>query len=270
MTFAMLSPFLKHIKKYCPCDDFWLSHKLLRLLRNAKCMNRKCCATTRKLHADIDTPLNYCACHAKRENDLLLWEFEAPKGAFRARLPRVFTRLKLRIDDFMRVFFIKLFSKSSTSIKNIIFCEASATFQGSQKMLRVPRLLTLCHVCAALTLRFMAKTLWPRHKMLRLPRKCQTPHCKVLRLPRENDALALTRFQSIAPATQNVKMTSHLVTLKCQNEHFVSDFLQNFTLRKKPQKTPPEAFLHGRELTDEPTTTRPTRREHRSNPRPQL
>jgi len=29
-----------------------------------------------------------CACHAKRENDLLSpWKFEAPKRAFRARLP---------------------------------------------------------------------------------------------------------------------------------------------------------------------------------------
>ena len=111
-------------------------------------------------------------------------------------------------------------SKSST------FCEASASFQGSHQMLRLPRLLTLCHVCTALILRFMAKPLGTRHKMLRLPRKCKTPHCKVLRLPRENDALALTRFQSIAPVTQNAKMTSHLVTLKRQNEHFVRDFLQ--------------------------------------------
>ena len=111
----------------------------------------------------------------------------------------------------MRVFLVKLFSQSS---KSITFCEASASFQGSHQMLRLPRLLTLCHVCAALTLRFMAKPLWTRHKMLRLPPKCKTPHCKVLRLPRENDALALTRFQSIAPATQNAKMTSHLVTCR--------------------------------------------------------
>ena len=33
-------------------------------------------------------------------------------------------------------------------------------------------------------------------------------------------------FQSLAPATQNAKMTSHLESLKCQNEHLVRDFLQ--------------------------------------------
>ena len=93
-------------------------------------------------------------------------------------------------------------------------------------MLRLPRLLPLCHVRAALPMRFMKKALSTRHKMLRLPRKCKTPHCKVLRLPRENDTLALTRFQSIAPVTQNAKMTSHLLTRKRQNEHFVRDLLQ--------------------------------------------
>ena len=103
---------------------------------------------------------------------------------------------------------------------------------------------TFATVCAALTMRSMAKALWTRHKMLRLPRKCKAPHCKVLRLPRENDMLALTRFQSIAPVTRNAKMTSHLVTLKCQNEHFVN----YITTRRRRH--------------DAPTT--------RSNPRPQL
>ena len=123
----------------------------------------------------------------------------------------------------MRVFLINIFSQSS---KSITFCEASASFQGSHQMLRLARLLPLCHVCAALTMRFIKKALSTRHKMLRLPRKCETPHCKVLRLPGENDTLALTRFQSITPVTQNAKMTSHLVTLKRQSEHFVRDFLQ--------------------------------------------
>ena len=92
----------------------------------------------------------------------------------------------------MRVFLINLFSQSS---KNITFCEASASFQGSHQMLRLPRLLTLCHVHAALTLRFIEKAFWPRHK-------------------------------SIAPATQNAKMTSQLETLERQSGHFVRDFLQ--------------------------------------------
>jgi len=33
-------------------------------------------------------------------------------------------------------------------------------------------------------------------------------------------------FQNLAPAKQNAKMTSHLESLKSQNEHFVRDFLQ--------------------------------------------
>ena len=65
----------------------------------------------------------------------------------------------------------------------------------------------------------------PRHKMLRLPRHRERPHHKVLRLPRKNGALVFTRFQSIVPVTQNTKMTSHFVTWKRQNEHFVRDFL---------------------------------------------
>ena len=156
-------------------------------------------------------------------------------------------------------------------------------------MLRLPRLLTQRHVCAALTLRFIAKTLWTRHKMLRLPHKSNTPHCKVLRLLRENDALALTRFQSIAPVTQNAKMTSHLVTLKRQNEHFVRDFRQISYVRRNLPNTSGsspawqsinDATTTPRRRHDDPPTTtrrhddttprRPTPREHRSNPRPQL
>ena len=121
----------------------------------------------------------------------------------------------------MRVF-LNLFSQSS---KKTIFCEASSNFQGSHQMLRLPGLLTPCHACAALTMRFMEKAPWTRQKMLRMPRKCDTPHWQVLRLPRENDALALTRFQSIVPVTRNAKMTCHLVTLKHQKEHFARDFL---------------------------------------------
>ena len=47
---------------------------------------------TPKWHADIDTPLKYCTCHAKHENDLPSGDFEEPKRAFRARLPSNFTR----------------------------------------------------------------------------------------------------------------------------------------------------------------------------------
>ena len=242
----MLSPFFKNSTKRCPCHGFWI------LL----CHVTKCCAchakrnseaesaapATQKQHADLDTPPKYCACHAKRENDLPLWQFEASKRAFRARLPRICTRLTLRIEHFMRLFLINLFSQS---FKTVTFCEASATFQGSHQMLRLPQLLTLRHVCAALPLRFIKKAFWTRDKMLCLPHKCTTPYCQVLRLPRKSHTLRLTRLWSIAPATQNAKTTSHLVTLKRQNEHFVRDFLQishvKGTLPKHLQKLSPTA-----------------------------
>lgn len=59
-------------------------------------------------------------------------------------------------------------------------------------MLRVPGRLTLCHVSAALTLRFIKTAPWPYHNMLCLPRNCQLHQHKVPRLPRESDTLTLT------------------------------------------------------------------------------
>ena len=90
-------------------------------------------------------------------------------------------------------------------LKKYYFCDASTIFYATHKMLFLPQLLTPCHVCAALTMRSMEEALSPRHKMLCLPRNCETPHCKARRLPREDGTLALTRFQSIVPATQNTK-----------------------------------------------------------------
>ena len=112
-----------------------------------------------------------------------------------------------------------------TELKKYVFCEASATFQNAHQMLRLPRYLQGCHVCASLPLRFIEKALSSHHKVLRLPRHRKRPHHKVLRLPRKNDALALTRFPRIAPVTQKAKTTSYFVTWDRQNEHFVRDFL---------------------------------------------
>ena len=46
---------------------------------------------TRRRRACIDTLPKYCACHAKRENDLPSCDSDAPKRAFRARLSSNFT-----------------------------------------------------------------------------------------------------------------------------------------------------------------------------------
>ena len=231
---------------------------------------------TRKRRADLDTPLKYCACHAKRENDLPSGDFEAPKRAFRARLPRIFTRLKLRIDDFMRVFLINLFSQSS---KNITFCEASASFQGSHQMLRLPRLLTLRHVHAAQPMRFMKKALSTRHccachaNAKRHIAKCCACHAKVTRWYwHASKVLHLPRKTRKWPPIW--RLWSAKTSISCETSfkfHTAEQIFQN-TSGSSPQ------WQWINELTttsrrrpdDEPTTTRQTRREHRSNPRPQL
>ena len=56
-------------------------------------------------------------------------------------------------------------------------------------------------------------------------------------------------FQNFAPATQNAKMTSHLESLKRQNEHFVRDFLHFSYFEGKDCVT-------WREINDAATTTR--------------
>ena len=112
-----------------------------------------------------------------------------------------------------------------TELKKHDFCEASASFHDTHQMLRLPRYLQGCHVRASLPLRCAQTAPSPHHQMLRLPRHRERPPHKVLRLPRKNDTLALTHCQSIAPVTQNTKMTSHFVIWNRQNEHFVRDFL---------------------------------------------
>ena len=102
-------------------------HKMLRLPRKCKMSEQKVLRLPRE---NNDTPLKYCACHAQRENDLPLWEFEAPKRAFRARLPRVFIRLLLRIDEFMRVFLFCYFHKAP---KVLVFARLAQLFKAVTK-----------------------------------------------------------------------------------------------------------------------------------------
>ena len=123
-----------------------------------------------------------------------------------------------------------------TELKKYDFCEASATFEDTHEMRRLPRYLKECHACASLPVRFVETAPSPGHKMLRLPRHRERPPHKVLRQPRKNDRLALTHCQSIVPVTRNTKMISDFVTWKRQNEHFVRDFLHfSHGLQSKPR-----------------------------------
>ena len=109
MTFAKLPPLSKILTKCCTCHDIWssvtfarpwqcdLSKKHLRHNTKrcachdlAKGRITKCCACHEKTtHLDWHA-YKYCACHAKRENDLRFCDLGAPKQAFRARLPPLF------------------------------------------------------------------------------------------------------------------------------------------------------------------------------------
>ena len=56
-----------------------------------KATSQSAAPATKKRRACIDTLPKYCTCHAKRENDLTFCDLGAPKRAFRARLPPLFT-----------------------------------------------------------------------------------------------------------------------------------------------------------------------------------
>ena len=145
---------------------------------------------TKKQRASIDTLLKYCACQAKRKNDLPACEFEVPKGAFRARLPPFLTLWSWKLTISCGFFYIKLLVKK---LKEYDFLEASVTFHASHTVRPLPLFLTPCYVCAALPLWFMTT------QHLRHVTKCCACHeIAKCSSTRENDTLVSTRFQSHA------------------------------------------------------------------------
>ena len=119
-----------------------------------------------------------------------------PKRAFRARLPQLFKE-----------------QASKTSIS----CEASATFQATsfqnEHFVRDFR-------------NFSSDKLPKRAFRARLPQLFKEQAPKTSISYEASSTFQSRSFQSLAPATQNAKMTSHLESLKRQNEHFVRYFLQ--------------------------------------------
>ena len=124
----------------------------------------------------------------------------APKRAFRARHPPIFTLCSFKIDVFLRVFLGT--SKFATS--KSMFVRGFRQFSAHR---------TKCHAChgictlspldAALPMRFAKNTQHDTSKVLRLPRKMTMDTSKVLRLPRKLQHIFWKRRKSIAPATQN-------------------------------------------------------------------
>ena len=119
-----------------------------------------------------------------------------PKRAFRARLPHLFKE-----------------QASKTSIS----CEASSTFQGTSFQNK--------HFVRGFR-NFSRNKLPKRAFRARLPQLFKRQASKTSILCEASSTFQGTSFQSLAPATQNAKMTFHLESLKRQNECFVRDFLQ--------------------------------------------
>ena len=123
----------------------------------------------------------------------------APKRAFRARLPPIFTLCSFKIDVFPRVFLRTW--KFATS-KSMFRARLPSIFSTCHKMPRLPRNLHL-----VTTWRSPANAICKKHatlsKVLRLPRKMTMDTSKVLRLPRKLEHIFWKRHKSIAPATQN-------------------------------------------------------------------
>ena len=119
-----------------------------------------------------------------------------PKRAFRARLPQLFKE-----------------QASKTSIS----CETSATFQATSFQNE--------HFVRGFR-NFSRNKLPKRAFRARLPQLFKEQASRTSISCEASSTFQSRSFQSLAPATQNAKMTSHLESLKRQNEHFVRDFLQ--------------------------------------------
>ena len=119
-----------------------------------------------------------------------------PKRAFRARLPQLFKE-----------------QASKTSIS----CEASSTFQGT----------SFQNEHFVRDFRNSSSDKLPKRAFrARLPQLFKEQASKTSISYDASSTFQSRSFQSLAPATQNAKMTSHLESLKRQNEHFVRYFLQ--------------------------------------------
>ena len=124
----------------------------------------------------------------------------APKRAFRARLPPIFTLCSFKIDGFLR-FFLRTW-KFATS-KSMFRARLPSIFSTSHKMPWLPRNLHLVATWRSPANAICKNTQHDTSKVLRLPRKMTMDTSKVLRLPRKLQHIFWKRRKSIAPASQN-------------------------------------------------------------------
>ena len=125
---------------------------------------------------------------------------EAPKRAFRTRLPPILALCSFKIDVFLRVFLRTW--KFATS-KSMFRARLLSIFSTCQKMPRLPRNLHLVTTWRSPANAIYKNTQQDTSKVLRLPRKMTMDTSKVLRLPRKLQHIFWKRHKNIAPATQN-------------------------------------------------------------------
>ena len=154
-----------------------------------------------------------------------------PKRAFRARLPQLFKEQASKTsisceasstfqgtsfqNEHFRARLPQLFKEQAS--KTSISCEASATFQATSFQNE--------HFVRGFR-NFSSDKLPKRAFRARLPQLFKEQASKTSISYEASSTFQSRSFQSLAPATQNAKMTSHLESLKRQNEHFVRYFLQ--------------------------------------------
>ena len=125
----------------------------------------------------------------------------APKRAFRARLPPIFTLCSFKINVFRQVFVGT--SKFCNLKKSMFRARLPSIFSTSHKMPRLPRNLHLVATWRSPANAICKNTRRDTSKVLRMPRKMTMDTSKVLRLPRKLPRIFWKRRKSIAPATQN-------------------------------------------------------------------
>ena len=163
----------------------------------------------------------------------------APKRAFCARLPPIFTLCIASKSTFSYEFSLE---PENLLPQNRCFVRGFRQFSAHR---------TKCHAChgicsvspldAALPMRLTKNTQRDTSKVLRLPRKMTMDTSKVLRLPRKLQHIFWKRRKSIAPATQNDfrHVTKHLWMSRSATPATRSEA----TRRLKPPKMIPPAEL---------------------------
>ena len=194
----------------------------------------------------------------------------APKRAFCARLPPIFTLWSFKIDVFLRVF---LRTRKIATSKSMFRARLPWIFSTSQKMPRLPRNLHLVATWRSPANAICKKRKKDTSKVLHLPRKMTMDTSKVLRLPRNLQHIFWKRRKSIAPATQND--FRHVAEHVWMSPSATPATRNEATRRLKPPKRTTSAKLpigtairSSRERLRTVATVNATSSEHTSTPRP--